>query len=400
MKSFSYVAFTRTGKRKTGTLVGESERDASEKLKSQGLFPSEITAQVSPVRSGGRQRRLDPDTRAVFTRQMAVLLSSDLSAEAALDAVLQSDGTRALHTFAGQVKAAVMDGYPLSRAMHDCGGGFERFYTSALRAGERSGDLGAVFDQLAEYLEGRRANRSQLASALIYPAFVAAVSLAVCAVLLTNVAPEIVAMFEVSGQPLPPLTRVVMSLADWIGANWIVLSGGLIAFAAGFAGLLKVAWFRNPWDRAMLRLPIVGRQLRLTSSAQYLRTLALVLASRQTVLDGVTSAAEVLVIAQFRAEGDAVTEALRTGESLSRSLTRLSPLPAVTRQLVHVGEQTARLAQMTDRAAFLVESWRNDEQKRLATILDPILMMLVGVLVLTIVLAILLPIFDLQSVVS
>lgn len=400
MQAFGYVAYTANGRQRRGSIVAESERDATRQLEAQGLFPSEISVQAPPTQGRSRRGRLDPDTRAVFTRQMAVLLASDLSAEAALDVVAQSaDGSR-LATYATRLKAEVLDGYPLSQAIERCGGGFERYYASALRAGESSGELAVVFEELATYLEGRMENRTQLASALIYPGFVAAVSLVVCAILVTTVAPEIVAMFEVSGRPLPQLTQIVLGIADWIKTHWILLLLGLAIAAFGAAALLRRPAVRARWDAAMLVMPLVGRHMRLTASAQYLRTLALVLASRQTVPDAAASASEVLAVARFRHEAAKVLAAVEAGEPLSAALRHLSPLPPVTRQLVSAGEKSARLARMTERAALLVETWRATERKRLVTVLDPILMMLVGVLVLTIVLAVLLPIFDLQATIG
>ena len=331
---------------------------------------------------------------------MAVLLASDLPVEAALDVVTQSAAGSRLQAYATRLKAEVLDGYPLSRAIERCGGGFERYYASALRAGESSGELAAVFEELATYLESRIENRAQIASALIYPGFVAVVSLIVCAILVTTVAPEIVAMFEVAERPLPRLTQVVLGIADWIEANWLLIVATVLAAVFASVVLLRRPAVRARWDAAMLAMPLVGRHMRLTASAQYLRTLALVLASRQTVPDAVASAAEVLAVARFREEAAAVLRAVDAGERLSAALDRLSPLPPVTRQLVSVGEESARLARMTDRAALLVETWRATERKRLATVLDPILMMLVGVLVLTIVLAVLLPIFDLQATIG
>jgi general secretion pathway protein F len=158
--------------------------------------------------------------------------------------------------------------------------------------------------------------------------------------------------------------------------------------------------FRNARDNGLQRLPVFGRLIRLAAAAQYLRTLALVISSRHAVIDAVSSAAEVLAIAKFRAQADAVSEAVRTGESLSDGLKHMPLIPPVCRQLVNAGEQSARLGYMIERAAMLVENWLNNERKRVAALLDPLLMMMVGGMVLVIVLAILLPIFDLQSVVS
>ncbi|WP_233252467.1 type II secretion system F family protein [Maritimibacter sp. 55A14] len=264
--------------------------------------------------------------RAVFTRQMAVLLTSDLSAEAALETIRSSGTSPSIEAAAVQAKAALLDGQPLSVALEIADAGFPPFYTAAVRAGEVSGDVASVFEGLADYLESVGSDRAQLATALIYPAFVAAVSLLVCGVLMTNVAPEIVAMFEVSGRPLPDLTRVVMAISDWIQANWVLLVGGF--------------------------------------------------------------------------EAEALAEAVRSGESLSQGLARMSLIPPVCRQLIDAGEKSARLGRMTERAAVLVETWLTNERKRVAALLDPLLMMVVGGMVLVIVLAILLPIFDLQAVVS
>ena len=399
MQPFAYVAYDENGQRQTGTLVAESERAAFDELKTQGLMAAEITAKAR-TRAGGRSgAKLDAEERAIFSRQMAVLLAADLPIEAALDAVIQSEGSARMQAFASELKAATLEGYPMSDAIERGRGGFAPYYTSSLRAGENSGDLAAVFGGLADFLEAQGANRAEIATALIYPGFVAAVSLLVCVVLLTNVAPEVVAMFEVSGQPLPQLTQVVLGASDWVLRNWVGLAiGAGVAIVAGFL-LLRIPRVRDRVDRALLRLPLFGRLKRMAIAGQYLRTMALVLGSRQTVVNATVSAADVLTVAIYRAQADAIVTAVRQGESLSSAVRRFTLLPPVALQLIRVGEDSARLAQMTDRAAVLVETWLARDRKRIASVLDPVLMMIVGVFVLIVVLAILLPIFELQSVV-
>jgi general secretion pathway protein F len=397
VRAFSYIAFTGDGKRKTGTLVAETETDAARQLEAKGLFASEINARAGKTGTGRLRRRLDGDARAVFTRQMAVMMASEMTAEAALDVVLQSEGGPRLNGFATGVKAALMDGHGLANAIDDAGAGFERYYVSALRAGEASGDLAGVFEQLALFLERRDAGRAEIAAALTYPAFVLTVSVLVCGVLMTNVAPEIASIFESTGQPLPVLTRVMMALTGWITANWLWLIVGFALFVALVMLALRRPASRARIDGALLRLPVVGRLMRLGAAAQYLRTLALVLASRQTVPDAARSAAEVLPIARFRAEAEGVSVAVTEGQRLSRALSGLSCLPPVARQLVEAGERSSELARMTDRAAVLAETWTQDLRRRIAAVLDPLLMIVVGVFVLTVVLSILLPIFDLQA---
>ena len=399
MQPFAYIAYDQNGARKTGTLVSESERAAFDTLKAQGLMAAEINAKAKPRKGRSAGAKLDAEERAIFSRQMAVLLAAELPIEAALDAVIESEGSARMQNFAAELKAATLEGYPLSDAIEKGRSGFAPYYTSSLRAGESSGDLAAVFESLAEFLEAQGANRAEIATAMIYPAFVAIVSLLVCVVLLTNVAPEVVAMFEVSGQPLPQLTVVVLGASDWVLRNWMLLAGGLAgAVFLGFL-LLRVGSVRDRVDRVLLKLPLFGRLKRMSMAGQYLRTLALVLGSRQTAVNAVTSAADVLSVRMFHAQAEDIVTGVKQGESLSQAVRRFTLLPPVALQLIRVGEESARLAQMSERAAVLVETWLARDRKRIASILDPVLMMCVGVFVLIVVLAILLPIFELQSVV-
>jgi general secretion pathway protein F len=401
MRAYAYVAYTADGKRKSGTVVAETEADASAQLARQELFVSKISEARSKAAGSrfSRKVRLSPDLQAVFTRQMAVLLSAELPAEAALEAV-RNGGHPALDAVAAQARAGVLDGASLSEALERTGAGFAPYFLAALKAGEAAGETAVVFTELADHLEQLGADKAQISTALVYPAFVAAVSLLVCAILMVNVAPEIVAMFEMSGRPLPALTRNVLAVSDAIRANWIVISavlaGGVIL------GVLtpRVERLRDIRDRIVLRLPLFGHLTRLAVSVQYMRTLALILGSRHAVLSAVDSAVDVLTIKAFQAEGGKVSTAVRQGEALSGALNNLSFLPPVARQLIAAGEASVRLAPMTERAAALVEHRLSTERKRIAALLEPMLMMVVGAMVLVIVLAVLLPIFDLQSVVA
>jgi len=403
VKAYSYTAYTAKGKNKNGVIIAETEVHASELLEGQGLFASHISekAKSRGLTLGRSSRtRLSADMRAVFTRQMAVLLAAGLAGEAALEAVRSSGTGSAIEHLAAQAKAAVLDGLPLSSALAQSDAGFPSYFIAAVRAAEISGDLAVVFEELATYLENAGTDRAQIITALIYPAFVAAVSLLICGILMVNVAPEIVAMFDVSGQQLPSLTIVVLGISDWIGANYIALIIGAVAATISVVLALKIPVVRNGLDNFWLRMPVIGRLIRLSAAAQYLRTLALVVASRQTVLDGVASAADVLNIQKFRDQAEEVCEGVRSGESLSAALRHLALIPPVALQLVNAGEKSAQIGKTTERAAALVENRLRNERKRIAALLDPMLMMIVGGFVLVIVLSILLPIFDLQSVVA
>mmetsp|Transcript_23988 Transcript_23988/g.43905 ORF Transcript_23988/g.43905 Transcript_23988/m.43905 type:complete len:402 (-) Transcript_23988:6922-8127(-) len=398
MRAYAYTAFTEAGDRRKGLVVAETEADAARQLTAQGLYVADLAAKET--RAGPTRRAvLNDDLRAVFTRQMAVLLNAEMPVDAALDAVRQG-GHRALDAVAARARARLMDGAPLSESLAASGGGFAAYFLASVRAGETAGDLGAVFNALADHLEKQGQDRAQISTALLYPAFVAAVSLLVCGILMVNVAPEIVDMFALSDRPLPQITQVVIAISDAIQANILWIGIGLAALV--FAGIAtsRIPALRQRRDQIANRLPMIGRFMRLDASVQYLRTLALVLASKSTVPNAVDNATNVLSVAQFRDQGAAVSDAVRRGETLSQAMRHLKIIPPVARQLIQAGEVSVRLAPMTDRAAQMVENGLATERKRIAAVLEPLLMMLIGAFVLVIVLAVLLPIFDLQSVVS
>lgn len=410
MKAYGYTAYTDSGKRRRGTVVAETEAQAARQLQDQGLFVSELSGgkeqstDHGPAKSDRRWRwrgQLNADLQAVLTRQMAVLLSAGLPVEMVLEAVRSAGGGGSvMDGVAARARAALMQGSSLADALAQSGGGFARYYLAAVRAGERAGDLTAVFEELANHLEQAGSDRAQITTALIYPAFVALVSLLVCAVLMVNVAPEIVAMFETSGRPLPELTQNVLAMSTWIQAHPVLLSTAAALLVAALAVIARVPKLRQRRDLLLLKLPLVGSLMRQAAAVQYLRTLALVLTSRHAVLSATDSAGEVLNITRFQDEAAQVSAAVRGGESLSNALRHLSFIPAVAQQLISAGEASARLARMAERSAVLVESALSTQRKRIAALLEPLLMMLVGGFVLLIVLAVLLPIFDLQAMVT
>lgn len=405
MQTFAYVAYTPEGRRRKGVIVADSATGAAADLRARGLMPAEVTLRGGPAPSerGGflrRRRRLDRDLLAVFTRQMAVLLGAGLAADAALDAVQASAGAARLDALAAETKARLLAGEPFSAALAAAAVELPAYVTAALRAGEQSGELAAVFETLADHLEASGAERAQIASALIYPAFVAAVSVLVAFVLMTSVAPEIIGMFEATGRPLPALTQALVTVTDFIAAYWPVLVAALGGLFVLLAAVARVPALRARRDRLLMGLPLVGRLMRMAAEAQYLRTLALVVNSRLPLVEALRSAAAVLRQDRYRAEAEAAAETLRRGASLAAALAQLGFLSPVARQLVQAGEASARLGPMTERAARLAETWSATERKRIAVLLEPMLMVVVGMMVLTIVLGVLLPIFDLQAAIA
>jgi len=401
VRPYRYTAYTAEGAKRRGIVLADDESDASARLAAQGLMAGDLRAE-SAARGGlfRRDARVDRDMLSVFTRQMAVLLGAGLTAEAALSAVQGAAVSGRVERLIARARAGLLEGETLAGALRAAGGGLPAWYLAALGAGERAGELPAVFSTLADYLEGAAGDRAAIASALIYPAFVIVVALVVCGVLMTTVAPEIAALFEGSGQPLPPLTVAVMAATDAvIAARWWIAGAAAALVALAIAASRIPAW-RDRRDRISLRLPLVGRLRRMAQAAQYLRTLALVVGSRLPLTEALVFSAEVLDIDAYRAQAETAAEGLRRGQSLAQAIAGLGFLHPVSRQLIEAGEASARLGPMSERSAVLAETWMRTERKRLIAVLEPAAMVFVGLAVLTIVLAVLLPVFDMQGMVQ
>lgn len=403
MRTFDYVAYTAEGRRRSGVVVAADEKDAASQISARGLFASEVALRLEAV--GGQQsngsiwaaRRIHIDLLSVFARQMAALLQAGLSAEAALSSVQTVARRSPLETLAAQTRAALLEGSPLAEALCRSGAVLPPFFIAAVQAGERSGELPKVFSILADYLETAAGEKAQVASALIYPVFVTVVAIFVSAVLMVTVVPEIMSMFDSSGRELPALTQAMIGTAETLKEHWGTILCILSAIFLFCFVVNRVEALRARRDQMLLLSPIVGRSMQMSAAAQYLRTLSLVINSRLPLPDALQYAAFALNVGCFRREAQAAEEALHRGESLSSALERVSFVHPIARQLLQVGEASARLGPMSERAAVLAETWVRSDRKRVTTLLEPISLILVGSLVLVIVLSVLLPIFDIQA---
>ncbi|MFN7003510.1 MAG: type II secretion system F family protein, partial [Roseinatronobacter sp.] len=300
MRTYAYTAYTPQGRAKRGVVIAEDMSDASKRIRDLGLLPGDIETQDQGNAAafgntvGLRRGRISRDMLSVFTRQMAVLLTAGLAVDEALGAIHSSAPDRQIQALSAQARAGLLEGAPLSMAMSQASRDIPAWYVAALRAAEQSGEMATVFNTLADYLDSLISDRAQIASALIYPAFVTIMAVAVCGILMVTVAPEIVGMFEASGQPLPQLTLFVLGIVETVQTRWlwiVAASGMLVALIIAMA---RIPAWRAQRDRAMLRLPLVGRFMRMGAAAQYLRTLALVINSRLPLPEALHHASEVL----------------------------------------------------------------------------------------------------------
>jgi general secretion pathway protein F len=395
MPAFHYQALNPAGRAEKGVLQADTARGARAALRERGLTPLEVAAIDA---DGGRQQRLSSSARVLFTRQLATLFAAGLPLDEVLAAVAEG-AERRTRSLALALRARVMEGVSLAQALGEFPASFAPLYRASVAAGEQAGRLAPVLQQLATHLESRDALRRQLIAALAYPALLLLVSLLVVGGLMLYVVPEVTAVFVRGGQKLPWATRALLGFSAGLrSAGWWVLP-----MLAALAVAASASWSRPgfvQWRHALwLRLPLLGTLLIQLESARYARTLALLGASAVPLLEALALANATVENRVLRAALAQVAARVREGVPLSRALAQTGRFPPVALRLIASGERAGKLDAMLAEAAAQLERELDGVLGVAMAALGPAVIVLVGGLVLFIVLAILLPIFQLNQLV-
>lgn len=398
MPSFRYEAVDAQGRVTRGSLEADSPRGARDRLRSQGLTPTDV-AEARARFDALTATRWSASEVAMFTRQWATLVQSGMPLDQALGAVAEQADSARVARLVSALRAHVEAGESLPTALAQFPRTFSPLYRGLVGAGADSGRLGDVLARLADYLESRLALRQKFTVALIYPALVTIVALGVVAVLLVYVVPQVVAVYQQSRQTLPLLTRALIAASEFFrttGWLWVVLA---IAAPAGFGFAYRTRAFRERFDAWLLRVPGLGRLASSLDSARFASTLAILTASGTPLLRALDAAAGVVRLAPLvRAARDAAI-LVREGMPLARALKEQRRFPPVLVHLVANGEQTGRLAPMLERAAAELERDAETRLAWLAGLLQPALIVLMGAIVLVLVLAVMLPIVSMNQLI-
>jgi general secretion pathway protein F len=401
MPAFAYQALDQGGKTQRGVLQGDTARAVRASLREKGLNPLEVTPVADAQRRGGLfQRGLSGAQLALLTRQLATLLKAGLPLEEALAALTeQNDDTRA-RTLVVSLRSRVMEGSSLAAGLADAPESFPEIYRASVAAGEQSGKLDQVLARLADYSEARDALNQKVWAALVYPILLTIVAIAVVSGLLVYVVPQIVGVFTQMHQALPWPTRALLALSRFVQTwGWLLLAA-LIAAAVGGRLALRVEQARYRWHEALLRLPLIGRLVRAANTARCTRTLALLTASAVPLLDALQIGAQVIPNLPMRAAIRRAAVKVREGGSFSRSLGESGYFPPVALRLIASGERAGELERMLDEAANHQQRELDRWVATLTAVLGPLVILAVGAMVLFIVLAILLPIFEMNQMVK
>ena len=403
MPAYRFEALDANGKSTTGLLEADNARAVRVQLRSQSLVPLDVSQVGASIGSAGpalaafRRRVFSSTELAVWTRQLAGLVGSGLPLERALTALSDEAEAPKQRELVAHLRAEVNAGSPFARALNSAPREFDDVYRAVVAAGEQSGALGAVLERLADDLEERQVLKSRLIGAALYPAIVSLVAIVIVVFLVTYVVPQVASVFASSKRALPFLTVAMLGISGFLREWGWVLLAIVVGSAGAFVYSLRSEAFRQRFDAGWLTLPLVGRLARGYNAARFSGTLAMLAGAGVPILKALQAAAETLGNRAMRVDAlDALVQ-VREGAPLASALAAKKRFPGLLAMFARLGEQTGRLPEMLDRAARQLGTEVQRRAMALATILEPLLIVAMGVVVMLIVLAVLLPIIQLNQ---
>lgn len=403
MPGFDYRAQDCNGRSCRGVQEADSPRHARQLLRERGLLPSH----VGPAKHQGTSARgfahgtsLAAGELALLTLQLSTLIQAGLPLEESLRAVAAQSEKRRISALLSAVRTQVMEGHALATALGGFPRAFPELYRATVAAGERSGHLGFVLEQLAAYTEARHASRQRIQLALVYPMILMVSSLAIVGFLLGYVVPDVVKIFVDSGQPLPLLTRGMILLSDGLRDHGLLLLGLLAILGLLARWALLQPSLRLRGHALVLRLPLLGKVLRTMEAARFASTLAILGKSAVPLVDALDIAAAVIGNLTIRARMHDVARAVTEGGTLTRALEQSGDIPPMMLHMIASGERAGELDSMLARAAEQQEKTLAARIGLVVSLFEPVMLVLMGGVVLLIVMAILLPILSLNQLVS
>jgi len=405
MGAFEYTALDAAGREKKGLIEGDTAKQVRQLLRDRQLLPIEVQESEQKELKRGKSksmftRSVSTLDLAMVTRQLATLLRSGLPLEETLTAVAEQTEKPRIQSIILGVRSKVVEGHPLADGLRDYPQAFPEIYRATVSAGEQSGRLDDVLDRLSDYTESRAGLRQQVTNALVYPIVLVVLSLAIVSFLLAYVVPQVVAVFESSNQVLPLATRILIGASDFVRHYWYY---GLAAMGLGawlFLRWLKAPESRLKFDGFMLKVPLVGKIIRGLNTARFARTFSILTASAVPVLDALRISADVVTNEPMKL---AVMEAalrVREGAPIGRSLAARKIFPPMMIHLISSGESSGELEKMLERAATNQEREMDGLLSTMTNLLGPLMIVFMGSIVMFIVIALLLPIFQLNDLVK
>jgi general secretion pathway protein F len=404
--AYRYRALNPKGKLVKGVLEGDSERQIRSQLRGKDLRPVEVDEanESKPSKSGFALpkffSRISAGDLALITRQLATLVDSNLPIDEALQAAAQQTRSSRIKGMLLQVRSRVAEGHTLAYAMSEFPQVFNEMYCAMVKAGEHAGFLGPVLEQLADYTEQRQYTGQKLKMAMIYPFFLVGVAITVILVLMIFVVPELIGIFAHNQQELPVLTRGLIASSEFLQSYGLWMALALVALAIGFQQFLRHPLRRKKWHFFLLKIPGISGLLIVMDTSRFASTLSILMASGVPLLESLRIAGEVLTNLVLRDDSETVAERVQEGGSLHRALQESGRFPPMMVHMVASGEASGELETMLERSATNQERELEMTLGSMMSLFEPLMVVAMGGVVLMIVAAILLPIFQLNTMVN
>lgn len=410
MPAYAYKGLDARGKAVSGVREAETPRTLRQVLRREGIFVTDTNeARVKVVKGKGLSKEVDfksyfdrvkPQDIAVLTRQLATLLKAGIPLSECLQALTEQATSEKLRRTLSDVRAKVNEGTSLGDALEQHGKLFPDLYVNMVRAGETAGNLEHVLKRLAEFMDGQVRLRAKISSALMYPAVMAVVGIGITAMLMVVVVPKITQIFADMGKALPWNTRLLIWTSDITGNYWWLIG------ALGIASYFAFRWWKNRpagrslLDRIWLRLWVVGPLVRMVAISRFARTLGTMLAAGVPLLRTLEIVRSILGNTVLMKVIDTARDAIREGESIADPLAKSGQFPPVVTRMIAVGERSGQLESMLETVADAYEMEVELRIQRLTTLMEPLMILLMGGIVGFIVMSILLPILDMNEMVG
>jgi len=406
MAAFEYTALNPKGREEKGVLEGESVRQVRQMLRDNGMAPLSVTATKEEKRTGSNlfaeffKPSLSVRELALITRQIATLIAAGLPVEECLLAVSKQSENPRIQSMLLAVRGKVMEGFSLANSLSEYPRAFPNLYRATVAAGESAGHLDLVLNRLADFTESQQESRSRIQQAMVYPAILFFLTISILAGLLGYVVPDIVKVFADTGQDLPTLTVFIISLSDFVTDFGVFVLVAFILLVIAARKALQSPAIRLSWDQKILHLPLIAKMSRGMNTAQFASTLSILSASGVPLVDAMRIAGQVLSNTFLRQKVSEATVKVSEGSSLNAALEQSGYFPPMMLHMIASGESSGKLDDMLSRVA---NSMQQDVELLLGVLLSlfgPFMLLLMGGAVFTIVMAILLPIINLNQLVG
>lgn len=399
MGAYQYQALKVNGNVSKGVIEADSERHARQLLREQGLIPTQIQT-LTQQRAANTKGKISAADLALLTRQLATLLAAGIPVEESLRGVSEQTEKDKVRELIIGVRSKVLEGYGLAQAMAQYPNAFPELYRATVGAGEQTGRLDVVLEKLADYTEKQQQTRQKVQQALIYPLLMIIVSTAIISFLLTFVVPKIIDVFTESGQTLPAMTQLLINFSQFIKSYGLYTLLTLILALIAFKKSLNNIKIKTAWHKLILKLPIVSYLVKTINVARYIHTFGILFAAGVSVLETMRVSASLVTNVVMRQSFDTATLRVREGSGINEALKETKFISPMAIHLIASGEKSGQLSDMMERAATHLDNEVNRLIETSLTLLEPLVILLMGAVVLFIVLATLLPIFSMEQLVT